>query len=322
MPPLKVPFTIRHNQSILSLGSCFAEHIGDRLAQRKFSILYNPFGVTFQPLVLVNTLQRLQEQRKFDVDELFESMGLWRHFAAHSRLAHPERKQALKQLNAALDAGHQQLQQSAFLFLTFGTAFTYFHQGKIVANNHQLPSQRFERRLITAEQMQATMAPILQRLFDQRPDLRVLVSVSPIRHYRDGLVANNRSKAHLILLAAQLEEQFEQLHYFPAYELLLDDLRDYRFFKADRSHPTEEAIDYVWHYFDQAFFTDATRQLNDQLERLLKGLAHRPRFPEHPPHQEFIRQLLEQIKLLETKYPFLDLQVEQQLLTAQLLPLQ
>lgn len=273
------------------VGSCFTEHIGARLADRKFKTLLNPFGIVYNPVSMASCLERLLEEKNlFLSEDLFENQGLWRSWDHHGHFAKPDRDAALAGINAAFQAAAGHLKQSNRLLLTLGTAEVHYllEQNRIVANNHKMPARLFESKRLSVEEVTDVLAACLQKLWARQPQLQVVLSVSPVRHLRNGMVENQRSKAVLLLACEALCRQFPQVHYFPAYEILLDDLRDYRFYTADMLHPSEVAVDYIWSYFSGMYFSEETRRLNVELEKIATALRHRPFNPESEQHQAFV----------------------------------
>ena len=256
LPQQKAPIEISYQDQLLSLGSCFAVHIGERLKKYKFQILNNPFGIIYNPHSLVTSLERLENGRKYQIPDLFEHQGLWHSFDHHGFFSHPDRMQTLAAINRTLDAGHKQYNQCSRLLLTLGTAyvFKYKTNDRIVANCHKLPNSAFDRHRLTQGNIVGSLTQALRNFQKKRPDLQVILTISPVRHLRDGMIENQRSKAQLVLAVAEICRTLDFVHYFPAYELQLDDLRDYRFYGRDLSHPNELAIEYIWEYFTNAFF--------------------------------------------------------------------
>ncbi len=312
---------LRYGDHLLSLGSCFAEHIGRRLEGDKFSALLNPFGILYDPLSLATALHRLGGGRPFESGDLFRHQGLWHSFAHHGRFSGPDRSAVLAHINEALTEGQAFLSRADCLLLTLGTAHLFEHQssGQVVANCHKLPAAAFRRRRAAPAEIEAALSGALTALRARRPRLQIIITVSPVRHLRDGLIGNQRSKAALLLAADALQAAHDFVHYFPSYELVLDDLRDYRFFEADMIHPNEVAVDYVWEAFCQHYFEESTRQLQQKITRIVRAAAHRPFHPATPEHQRFLQQQLEAIDALEAANPFLDFQAERRYFTSQLI---
>jgi hypothetical protein len=310
LQPPPAPFQIGHRDRLLLLGSCFTEHIGARLAAHRFHALLNPFGIVYNPLSIAEGLRRLwRADRPFTRRELAEQGGLWHSWAHHGAFSRPHPAAALEAMNAAYHAGAAQLRQAQCLLLTLGSAqvFQLRHNGRIVANNHKAPAALFDERRLTQREILRALIPILQQIAAEKPDFKVILTVSPVRHLRHGLVENQRSKAELLLACEALARALPFAHYFPAYELLLDDLRDYRFYAADMIHPSDTAVDYIWQRFEGSYFAESTRQLNAQIAKLNAALQHRPFQPDSPAHRQFRQQQHAAALALQKAHPYLDL---------------
>lgn len=312
LPPLSFPFKISHADALLSIGSCFTEHIGERLSTLKFKQLQNPFGIVYNPISIAEQLEWLLSDKKFAASDLFQHNELWHSWAHHGSFSSLNQMETLVKINESLQQAQATLPSVTRLLVTLGTAnvFVLKESDKIVANCHKMPSQVFEKRRLSVEAIAANFIPILQKLKLQNPDLQVILTVSPVRHIRDGFVANQRSKATLLLAIAEICQELEFAHYFPAYELILDDLRDYRFFNADMIHPNEVAIDYVWQRFAEVFFDKNTQDLISQIEAIVQASQHRPFHAQSQQHQAFAQQQLAKIKRLEQQYDFLNFTTE------------
>jgi len=274
LQPSKSPIEISHRDKVLCMGSCFAEHIGERLIYYKIPTSLNPFGIVYNPISIVESLEYLLKTDFIFSEknnQLVESPIGWNSFTHHGQFSHPQKEIVVEKINTALQETRNFLNNTTKLILTFGTAnvFVYKKTGQIVANCHKVPQQEFV---------------ILQKLKKSFPHLEVIVTVSPVRHIRDGLVENQRSKATLVMALNHMVEQYDFVHYFPSYELLLDDLRDYRFYKKDLIHPTEMAVDYIWDFFTQTWFSQDTIELNQKIKKIRMAASHRPLKPDSPKH--------------------------------------
>ena len=310
----KAPFSISHQDHLLCLGSCFAQHIGTRLQNNHFSTVLNPFGILYNPASIAHALQQLLRQKKMGTSDLFQNQGIWYSFAHHGHFSDPDPELALQKINEASQEGQQQLQKTTRLLITLGTAqvFQYKASGQIVANCHKLPAKEFRELEMSATEITQLLSPIFQQLSSLQPDLQIILSLSPIRHLRNGLINNQRSKAKLLSAIHDLVDRHDWVSYFPAYEIVLDDLRDYRFYEADLIHPNDQAINYIWTFFGDTFFDEPSKNLNKQLAQLQKAITHRPFHPQSEAHQQFIQQQLQNIQKMERQYPFLDLKTEKQ----------
>jgi hypothetical protein len=309
LAPSPAPFGIGHAERLLLVGSCFSEHIGERLAAHKFLTRSNPFGIVYNPISMAHALERLlAADHFFEPSDLFERDGLWHSWAHHGHFSRPDPSAALAGMNADYAEAATWLRATDRLLLTFGSAdvFVLRDSGQIVANNHKMPAAHFEaRRLSVAEIVEATVA-VLQKIKNQNTDLQIVVTVSPVRHLRGGLVENQRSKATLVLACEEICHQLPCAHYFPAYELLLDDLRDYRFYASDMLHPSEPAVDYVWAFFEQTFFSEKTRRLNERIGKIRAAAQHRPFHAGTPQHRDFAQAQLAAIEAMLREMPDLD----------------
>ncbi|MEJ2585185.1 MAG: GSCFA domain-containing protein [Robiginitalea sp.] len=245
---------IGYDNQVLLLGSCFATHLADKLKYFQFPCLSNPFGVLFHPVPLESLLLRAVEERPFTSEDLIEFQGRWGCLEAHTSLSGETRKEALERLNGSLKELKQALKHSTHAVLTLGTAYGFRHRQtrQLVANCHKQPSGEFERDLSAPSALEESLSRTLTLLRSYQKDMTCLLTVSPVRHIRDGLVENQRSKAHLIT-AVQALVQRGEADYFPSYELFMDELRDYRYYDRDLIHPTPAAVDYVWERFEQAW---------------------------------------------------------------------
>jgi len=312
-PAGRADFSIGHQQQLLLVGSCFTEHIGTRLAAAKFPVAVNPFGIVYNPISIVRCLERLWVgDQPFAAADLFENQGLWHSWEHHSHFSQPAPTAMLNGLNAAYTASAEVLRRTDRLLLTFGTAdiFLLKNTRQVVANNHKMPAALLEQRRLRVEEIVQHVAAILQKIKAKQPDFQVILTVSPVRHLRGGAVENQRSKATLVLACEALGEQLPFATYFPAYELLLDDLRDYRFYAADMVHPNEVAVDYIWQYFVDTFFTSATQQLMARIEKIRQAAGHRPFHPQSDQHRAFVQAQLAIITELNAAHPTLDFAAE------------
>ncbi len=308
------PFAIGHSDQLLLVGSCFTEHIGERLATNKFRAPTNPFGIVYNPASTVRCLERLfAENQFFDEQDIFENAGLWHSWEHHGRFSKPDKAEMLAGLNAAYLEAAASLKKTNRLLLTFGTAdvFELKNVGQIVANNHKMPAAHFQERRLSVAEIAESTAGILQKIKSENADLQVVLTVSPVRHLRGGAVANQRSKATLVLACEEICRQLDFAHYFPAYELLLDDLRDYRFYAADMVHPSDTAVNYIWDFFADTFFSAETKRLNERIGKITAAARHRPFNPDTAEHRAFARAQLEAIEHLKKEWPELDFGVEE-----------
>ncbi|HEX8531722.1 MAG TPA: GSCFA domain-containing protein [Cytophagales bacterium] len=292
VPPSPHPITL--HTPVLAMGSCFAEVMGERLAAHKFTTQINPFGVIFNPVSLAALLDGVLAGRPADRDGLVHTREGWRHYDFHSRLGAPDPDSLLVQADAALAATGRFLAGAGWLLLTLGTAFAYRRRdnGAVVANCHKVPNASFAKELLPLDTIVGALDGALGRLADRHPHLRILLTVSPVRHTRDTLPLNAVSKSLLRVACHELVGKHRHVQYFPAYEIMLDDLRDYRFYKPDMIHPSEVAEAYIWQKLAEAYFDEPTRQFIREWTKLHQALGHRPFNPHTEAHQTFLRSTL------------------------------
>lgn len=316
LPAFQSSTQITHQQSIMMMGSCFTENIGARLKAQRFPTLVNPFRILYNPISIANALEQIMEKRSYFEADFVQRDGLyysWHHHSGEFSDQIPALQEDLQLINKeAFDF----LKKSQFLCITFGTAFAYEHNefGQIVANCHKMPASLFTKKRLHTKELLQRYTTLIAQLKAFNPDLQIILTVSPIRHIKNGIIENNRSKSTLLLLCEHLESQHDHVQYFPSYELMIDDLRDYRFYKKDLLHPTEVAQDYIWEYFGNAFFSPTTQQLNKRIAQINAAVQHRPFNPTGAGHQAFAQATLKKIENLEKEFSFLDFGREKEVL--------
>lgn len=310
------PFSFDHTLPVLSIGSCFAEHIGAKLNLFKFCNKTNPAGIIYNPISITKSLDFLMGQELYTKENLIKVNDLWCSLDHHGSFSKLSAENTLDAINTSIKSSRDFLPKVDRLIITLGTsyAFRLKKTQAIVANCHKIPGNEFDRIKLTPEFIIQQLSNVFQRLKDANYKIEILMTVSPIRHIRDGLVENQRSKASLILACAELCAAHSFVHYFPAYELLMDDLRDYRFYKTDMIHPSETAIDYIWDYFQKCFFEMETISLNKKIAEIIEASQHRPFNPKSPQHQDFITQQIKKIDQLNIAHPLLDFEKEKSIL--------
>lgn len=282
---------------LLSIGSCFAERIGLRLAEAKFAVQAQNLGTLFNPLSIFKLLDSGAIQQDWAQGLCQNAEGIWHHYDFHSSLAALQAEALLQDIALRLQALQAAWQKTHTLILTFGTAWVYSLQGQIVANCHKMPAKLFEKRLLRLEEITEAFEAIYTK------DKNYLLTVSPVRHLKEGLPQNQVSKSLLRLACHLLAERYPNVYYFPAYELLLDDLRDYRFYEADMLHPNLQAENYIWERFLEVCTDAPTRLTIQQWQRLRQSLAHRPFHPQSPGHKQFLEKLLQDLEALAARLP-------------------
>lgn len=311
--PEPLAVKINFDSKLTAIGSCFAEHLSAFLTRRKFSLISNPSGIVYNPFSIAELIHDLCDKKSIDEKELFSHQGLWHHFQFHGKFSNRSKKAALNQMNESLQLASEHLASSDFLILTLGTSFVFREKngGNFVSNCHKLPSNNFSREWLSPSKIHQELSTALTRLLKIRPALKIIFTVSPVRHIRDGLVANNRSKSALHLAVHYLQTSMpDSVYYFPSYEIVLDELRDYRFYKEDLIHPSDQAIDYVLSKFATTTLSEEAGEFCSQLEGILRAMNHRILHPGTPDHRAFINKQLEKIEKLRKSHPDLDFQRE------------
>jgi hypothetical protein len=305
IPPTDLHIT--YEDRIMTLGSCFAENIGGKMKELYFDMDINPFGVLYNPVSISNSIKMLIENRPFAEDDLFQNRGLWQSFSHSSLFSATTAEKCLEAINERFHNAADFLRETNILVITFGTAWVYEEAsgGRVVSNCHKLPASTFKRRRLSVDEIVSDYSELLTRLKTLYPRLQIIFSVSPIRHWKDGAHGNNVSKSTLLLAIDALQNEFENVHYFPAYEIQLDELRDYRFYASDMLHPSDVAVDYIWQRFSETYFDETTTRTKKEFEQLQSDLFHRPLFPNSEEYEKFLKSIERRKQQLIDKYPFL-----------------
>lgn len=313
--PIKKPIQlINHQQKLLLMGSCFTENIGEKLHKHKFSVLQNPNGILFNPVSVAEAITQYIENRQINQTNIFEHNESWHSWQHHSRFSDITAEACLHKINKSTAEAHTYLKQADHLMITLGSSWIYAltenavnaEKGGVAANNHKAPADWFQKRLLSAEETTTVLNTMLQELLIFNPAIQVIFTISPVRHLREGVIENNRSKAVLIQAVHQLVERYEQLYYFPAYELVIDDLRDYRFYAEDLVHPNYQATQYVWEKFITACTNDETLLLMKEIAEINLAYQHKPFNPSTERHRHFLDTYYEKTKALAGKYAYID----------------
>jgi hypothetical protein len=294
--------------TFLMIGSCFAERIGERLLNSRLNTVVNPNGILYNPHSMSMSLHRLLRNEAYTADDLLRFGDVWHSMAHHGCFSNRDKGDCLAGINQSFAVGRSCLDTSDVVALTFGTAFGYstFEADAPVANCHRLPATSFTRRLMPASELLDLYRPLIAELIGHRPDLVVILTVSPVRHLRDDACSNQVSKAQLITLAHTLATEFDAVHYFPAYEIMMDDLRDYRFYEADMVHPNAVAVAYIWERFRDWSFADSAQPYFNAIENINARLRHRPRDPDSDSHREFVTNTVAAARELQQAYPHVE----------------
>lgn len=320
-PPRSIA-DITHADKIMLIGSCFAENIGDKLISNKFQTLVNPNGILFNPISIATALH---SYIKNDTEvKLGNTNGLYFSLDHHGCFSKNTEQELKNEILAERKEAHQFLKEAKFLIITFGSAYVYRHlkTNHIVANCHKLPQQDFIKHLLTVDDINSAYSHLINELRDFNPELKIIFTISPVKYLRDGIINNNLSKSILIqsvhnMVSATSNTKSTLLNYFPAYELVNDDLRDYRFYKEDMAHPNEQAINYVWEKFSDVYFNNDTKQLNQKIKEVALAVNHRPIKADSEKHSEFRNSVLKKCTDLESAYPFLNFSEEKEQLINQ-----
>lgn len=314
---------MNHQQNIMLIGSCFTGEMGNKLAAHKFNVLQNPHGILFNPVSIGKALSHYATEKTYTHNDLFlyqELYGSWHH---HTKFSHPEANVALSQMNMERTRATLFLRNADWLIVTLGSAFVYEvgegfgnHQG-VVANCHKVPADKFQKRLLGVAETISILQEMIQTVRSIRKDIRVIFTVSPVRHLREGFIENNRSKAVLIQAVHALVDN-ETIQYFPSYELVMDDLRDYRFYAEDLVHPNYAATQYVWEKLIPVYMTDDTVSIMKEIASIKLAVQHKPFNPSSKQHQLFLDNFLNKTYMLQQAHPYISLNEEIQFLKDQL----
>ncbi|MDN3203232.1 GSCFA domain-containing protein [Algoriphagus sediminis] len=297
---------ISYDSGILCLGSCFAEVMGSKLFERKFNALVNPFGTIFNPITLSKTLLNALENTPPSEEDLISEADLILSFEHHSTIRAKTQKEIIELIQSKNQELKSFLQDASHLILTFGTAWVYEKKKtrNIVANCHKQAADLFDKRLLTIHEMTQSLEACISKIKSINPEIHIILTVSPVRHTKDGIPENQLSKSLLRVLCEELTHKFPNSLYFPAYEIMMDELRDYRFYKQDRIHPSEEAEDYIWSRWTAACMSKSTCKKMAEIEKINLELAHKPFNPETDRHQQFLKNLLQKMERLNSEFDF------------------
>ena len=306
-PVICQPFTEQMDLSdtVLAMGSCFTEHIAGKMREYHLPVCLNPTGIIYNPLSITTCLNRLVEGRLYAERDLLKVNGLWCGLDHHGAFSSPDRDQALIRINESFQAGKEALRQATWVILTFGTAYVYTHKatGKVVNNCHRLPADHFKRELTRSPRLVQAITEAVHRLRSINPSARVLLTVSPVRHLRDSAPLNQLSKAQLITACHDLCDHLPDCFYFPAYEIVLDELRDYRFYDRSLTHPNETAVEILWERFQTTVMTERARAFIEVYTPLLRARNHKHLHPDTPQARQFDRDLTDKIHRLAREFP-------------------
>ncbi|MBX2934417.1 MAG: GSCFA domain-containing protein [Ferruginibacter sp.] len=307
--PFEVKINHRHN--LMLVGSCFTEQVGAKLAGHKFTILENPNGILFNPVSISKSIASYIPNRQYNENNLFYQNECWNSWEHHSRFSSPDINECLKKINKSQAEAHQFLKNADWLLITLGSAFVYkLSNDEVVANCHKVPTDKFVKRMLTVDEVFFDLQNTIEKILAFNPSLKIIFTISPVRHLRDGFVENNRSKATLIHAVHQLVEKNKACFYFPAYELVIDDLRDYRFYAEDMVHPNYAATNYVWEKFITTCIDEPSQQLMKEIAVIMAAKNHKPFNPTSAQHKKFLQANFEKVKNLRQQYPYINFEEE------------
>lgn len=313
--PKPFAVNINHQQKLMLMGSCFTENIGEKLMAHKFAVLQNPNGILFNPVSVKEALENYITCKAVTTKDLFylnEAYHSWQH---HSRFSAVTQEESVIKINTSTQRAHAYLKSAEWLVITYGSAWVYeltgdaagAKTGKVAANNHKAPAGWFNRRLLRNKELVEVVNTTIQQLQHFNPAIKIIFTISPVRHLREGFVENNRSKAALIHAVHNAAEQFENVFYFPAYELVIDDLRDYRFYAEDMVHPNYAATNYVWEKFIACCIDEPSQQLMKQINEINAAVNHKPFNETSAAHKAFKLKYWNILQSMQQKYPYMHL---------------
>lgn len=309
----KIPLQVKepkidYTSGVLLLGSCFAENIGEKFEHYKFRNEINPFGILFHPKAIETFLWMATQGEEYTETDLFYINEQWHCFDAHSSLSNSDQDMLLSNLNNALRRTRKKIKSATHVFITLGTAWVYRLKSldMIVANCHKIPQKEFQKELLSINDIDQCLQNCIHLIQGLNPATEIIFTVSPVRHSKDGFVENNRSKSHLIASIHQIIERSKKVTYFPSYEIMMDELRDYRFYNTDMIHPSSVAIQYIWERFFEVWISkDAAKTMN-RVEEIKKGISHRPFNPKSEQYQLFLKKIESKKHQLQQEYPFMN----------------
>lgn len=296
----------------MMIGSCFSTEIGERLAAYKFDVLQNPTGIVYHPILIADVIERCIGNNQFEKADLFENNGLFHSWMHHSDFSGTDAESTLEKMNGQLECAHEFLKKCNYLILTPATAFGYFlkESSSMVANCHKMLGSVFEKKLIDSATISACLHSVIADVIAFNPSVRILFTISPVKHYRDGIVENTISKANVASAVHKTISESENVFYFPSYEILNDELRDYRFYKSDFAHPNEAAVSYIFERFVDFAFDEQTKVVMKRVGEVTSAFKHKFLFPKSANTKVFAKQQLKKISELNAELPFLNFEKE------------
>ncbi|HLF52374.1 GSCFA domain-containing protein [Flavobacterium sp.] len=308
IPISKSNFPLDYTSVMVSLGSCFAVNMAEQLDYFKFQNTVNPFGILFHPLAIERFIDFTVSQKVFTEKDIFFHNERWHSFDAHSDLSNSNKEALLQNLNQIIEHSNTRIKEATHLIITLGTAWVYrkIESDAVVANCHKVPQKQFEKELLSVDTIKQSLESIISLITSVNKEAKIIFTVSPVRHIKDGFVENQWSKANLISAIHQtISTKKSTINYFPSYEIMMDELRDYRFYAEDMLHPNQIAIDYIWQRFKETWIAESVYKTMDEVDAIQKGLAHRPFNPKSESHLKFEASLTEKKTKLVSEYPFM-----------------
>ena len=307
----KAGISITHKDIVMLMGSCFAENIGEKLFAYKFNTLVNPFGILFNPASIAQSLDILSDSSfVFGREDLHYYNEEWFSFFHHGKFSNADLSQCLDGINEALVFAREHLRKTNYLILTLGSSIVYRYKGNVIANCHKLPQKEFEKTMLSIDETVSAISKSILRIRALNPNIQIIFTISPVRYIKDNMVENTFSKANLVAAIHQLLPQTNSSFYFPAYEIMMDDLRDYRFYNNDMIHPSSVAIDYIWELFSKTFFDKQTENVNEMIHEIRLAKNHRLKNPFSEESKKFKTRQIEKIRQIKEQYPYISFEEE------------
>jgi hypothetical protein len=296
---------INYDSKILLFGSCFSENIGNKLTYYKFHSSQNPFGILFHPKAIETLITNAINEKEYIDKDIFFLNERWHCFDAHSSLSSPNKEALLNTLNEQIKFANKQLYESTHLIITLGTAWAYrfIESDTIVANCHKVPQKKFLKEILSVDEITESLENSISLIKSINKKITITFTVSPVRHLKDGFTQNQQSKSHLLAAIHQVIDVRNRIHYFPSYEIVMDELRDYRFYAEDMIHPNQTAINYIWEKFSNTWVSESSTETMNEIETIQRGINHKPFNPKSEQHQEFLKSIKKKIAALKEQHP-------------------
>ena len=299
--------SISYDSKTLLIGSCFSENIGDKLAYYKFQSTQNPLGILFHPKAIENFITNTINEKEYSENDLIFQNERFHCFEVHSNVSSSSENEILENLNTAISSTNKKLKEASHILITLGTSWVYrfIETDKIVANCHKIPQKKFLKEILSIDEITESLDGIIALIKSINPAIKVIFTVSPVRHLKDGFVENQQSKSHLIAGIHQVLSS-QNVFYFPSYEIMMDELRDYRFYAEDMIHPNKTAINYIWERFVDTWISDEAKATMQEIETIQKGISHKPFHKNSEQHQQFLTNLETKKEKIKAVFPFIN----------------